>query len=191
VRTALLAALGVLVLAPVAVAEPPVVFHDHFVYEEVIGGVCAFPIVREADEQHTRMLMYDDLPVGIHPSLRILYQEWGKHFVRYDDRWTNPLTGRAVNVQGAGPLNRTGFDAQVVIGDDGLPDGVVTSTAQYAGTYIGTAPGFGVVLSFTGTTTYVERIRLVDGVRVAQSSQLVFTAGPGFVSPDLCTYLAG
>ena len=187
----LVAALTVaLALVPAAAADSPVVLHDHFVYEETIEGVCSFPIVRYADEQHTRMLKYDDLPEGIHPSLRILYQSWGKHFVQYDDVWANPLTGRAIDVRGSGPLNRTDFDAQVTIGEDGLPDGTVTSLAQYAGTYIGTVPGSGVVLSFTGTTRYLERIRLVDGVRVAQSSRLLFTAGPGLIAPELCEYLA-
>ena len=186
----LLAFVTALFLAPAALADAPVILHDHFTYDEVIEGVCAFPIVRHADETHTRMLKYDDLPAGIHPSLRIVYQEWGKHLVDYDDVWENPLTGRSVQVQGAGPLNRTDFDVQFTIGADGLPDGTVTSIAQYAGTYLGTAPGVGVVLSFTGTTRYLERIRIVDGVRVAQASSLLFTAGPGFISPELCAYLA-
>ena len=186
----LVAALA-LALAPAAAADAPIVLHDRFVYTETIDGVCTFPIVRHADEQHTRMLKYDDLPAGIHPSLRVLYQEWGKHFVRYDDVWENPLTGRAIAVHGSGPLNRTDLDVQFTVGADGLPDGTVTSTAHYAGTYIGTAPGIGVVLSFTGTTRYLERIWIVDGVRVRQAQRLLFTAGPGFIAPELCTYLAG
>ena len=180
-----------LLAVPAASADAPRILHDHFVYDEVIEGVCAFPIVRHADEQHTRMLKYDDLPAGIHPSLNIIYQEWGKHFVAFDDVWENPLTGRSIRVQGAGPLNRTDFDAQLTIGADGLPDGTVTSTAQLAGTYIGTAPGEGVVLSFTGTTKYLERIRILDGVRVAQATRFLCSAGPEFISSELCTYLAG
>ena len=52
----LLALVTALYLAPAAIADAPVILHDHFTYDEVIEGVRALPSVRHADETHTRML---------------------------------------------------------------------------------------------------------------------------------------
>lgn len=175
------------VLAPVAAADAPRFFRNHFTYTEEIRGICAFPIVRSADEEHTRILQYDDLPTGLHPSLNVIYQQWGKHFVRYDDVWSNPVTGRSISARGAGPLNRTDFDVHFTIG----PDGWFTTEDQYAGTYIGTAPGEGVLFSFSGTTRYHHTSVIVDGRRVSRSDVLYFERGPSGFSDRFCAYLAG
>ena len=179
------------VLAAPAAADPVRIVHFQLDYTVPVEGICSFPITLHAVEEHTTIAQFRDVPEGLHPSLWVLYQSWGKHFASFDDTWSNPLTGRSVVATGAGPLNRRDFDDHLTIGPDGKLDGYFTADDQYAGVYIGTAPGWGTLIQFAGTSRYHHTSVIVDGVRVSRSDELYFDAGPGGFAPEFCDYLAG
>ena len=187
---ALLAVAGAVLAAPAA-ADPPRISHFNVEYTVPIAGICSFPITLHAVEEHTTIAQFRDVPEGLHPSLWVLYQSWGKHFASFRDTWSNPLTGRSVEATGAGPLNRRDFDDHLTIGPDGKLDGYFTADDQYAGVYIGTAPGWGPLIHFAGTSRFHHTSVIVDGVRVSRSDVLYFNVGPSDFEPGFCEYLAG
>ncbi len=183
-----------LLVSPAAAAAggSEIVFHTaEFSYDDLVPGICEFPIRFVGTQEHWQKLQYRNLPDGLgtdEPGAEV-YQVAGWHFTSTRETISNPANGRSVDLHSEDQLMRRDFDFHFTYDALGQPTGYFTATDHNSYSYTATARGGPPVFKYAGHERRSHTSFFVDGVRVGRIDDPFFTNG--VYRDSLCEYLAG
>ena len=144
-----------LLVSPAAAAAggSEIVFRTaEFSYDDLVPGICEFPIRFVGTQEHWQKLQYRNLPDGLgtdEPGAEV-YQVAGWHFTSTRETISNPANGRSVDLHSEDQLMRRDFDFHFTYDAVGQPTGYFTATDHNSYSYTATARGGPPVFKYCG-----------------------------------------